>query len=297
MRRILVLRGGALGDFILTLPALRLLRARWPDARIELAGNARAAELGRLDGVLQSVHSQHEARWAALCSPEPLPGPFRDWLAGFDLIVCAWPDPDGQIARHLTALGPRCIFGTAQPECAPAARHFCAMLAPLGLETADYRARLQFPPPAPRGSRLALHPGSGSPRRNWPLERWIELCQRLRDAHPLLIIGGEADGPALAALAPFGELAAQLPLPTLARTLATCRAYLGHDTGVTHLAAAVATPCLVLFGPSDPARWAPPGDHVRVLRPGQTMAAITVVEVFAEIERLLAPPSVPSVDA
>lgn len=298
MKRILVLRGGALGDFILTLPALRLLHARWPEARLELVGNARAAELGRCEGILAAVHSQHEARWAALCAPDPLPLPLRDWLASFDLILCAWPDADGQIARHLQALGPRCLFGAAQPQLAPAARHFCALLAPLGLATDDFRSRLTFARgglPAPHSGPVALHPGSGSPRRNWPLAHWIDLCERLRAQVPLLLVGGEAEAAACRTLAKYGDTAFDLPLPDLARRLAACRAYVGHDTGVTHLAAAVGTPCLALFGPSDPALWAPPGPHVRVLRAGADLATLGVVEVFAEFERLLASELDPSV--
>jgi ADP-heptose:LPS heptosyltransferase len=50
---------------------------------------------------------------------------------------------------------------------------------------------------------------------------------------------------------------------------------------VSHLAAAVGTPCLLLFGPTDPAMWAPPGDQVRVLRRGGSLEAITVDEVAA----------------
>ena len=71
MRKILVLRGGALGDFIVTLPALALLRRRWPESRIELAGNAVAAEIGRREGLLDAVHSQHEARWSGLYGSGP----------------------------------------------------------------------------------------------------------------------------------------------------------------------------------------------------------------------------------
>src|SRR3954465_15700140 len=87
MQKILVLRGGALGDFIVTLPALALLRERWPEARIELVGNTTAAEIGRARGLLDVAHSQHEARWGALFSQDTLPAPLASWLAGFDLVL------------------------------------------------------------------------------------------------------------------------------------------------------------------------------------------------------------------
>lgn len=295
MRRILVFRGGALGDFILTIPALRLLKGRWPSSSIELVGNSRAAELGRREGLLDAIYSQNEARWAALYGTEPLPDALRGWLAQFDLIVCAWPDPEGQIGRHIAGLGPCCLFGAAQPAVAPAARHFCEILAPLGLATRDYRSTLRFAQHPVRSTTISLHPGSGSPKRNWPLERWAHLCKILRDKHPLMIVGGEADAQAFEHLAPYGEGVFGLPLPKLAQRLASCRCHVGHDTGITHLAAAVDTPCIALFGPSDPAMWAPPGGHVRVLRTGATMECIGLMEVFAEIERLIGTTNEPNV--
>jgi heptosyltransferase-2 len=308
--KILVLRGGALGDFLVTLPALGLLRARWPQARIELVGHARAAELVLPGGLLDAVHSQHEARWAALYGREPLPAGLHAWLAAFDLVVNYWPDPDGALAAHFpTHTGQTWVTAAALPAVSPAARHYCEALRPLGLATTDYCTRLpmekfEFPNPyrgrrptvrqsetkqpntgAPKSETqseafIAIHPGSGSPRKNWPVERWAELAGRLRGQAPLLIVGGEADTAAVAALAAFGEVAQNLPWPELARRLAACQRFLGHDSGVSHLAAAVGTPCVLLFGPTDPAMWAPPGDHVSIVRRGPELSAISVDAVW-----------------
>ena len=95
MRKILVLRGGALGDFIVTLPALALLRQRWPHAHLEFVGNATAAALAA--HLVDRIHSQHESRWSALYSTAPLPVAFAAELATFDLILNFWPDPDGDL--------------------------------------------------------------------------------------------------------------------------------------------------------------------------------------------------------
>ena len=287
--RILVLRGGAIGDFLVTVPALRLLRDRWPSARIELAGHAAAGALGVHAGLLDAIHSQHEARWSALFGARPLPADFAAWLAGFDLVVNYWPDPDGTLARRFP-LRPDQQFLTApaQPTVVPAARHFCAPLQALGLSTEDFPGRLQLaadhdrgPSTRDPGPPIALHPGSGSARKNWPVDRWVEVCTRLPG--PLLIVGGEADAAAVRALGRFGSTAFNRPLPELAAALARCRLFLGHDSGVSHLAAAVGTPCVLLFGPTDPAMWAPPGRHVRVLRRGASLAAISVDDVLAAV--------------
>ncbi len=296
--RILVLRGGALGDFLVTLPALGLLRAEWPGARIELVGHARAAGLGVLGGYLDAVHSQHEARWSALFSAAAveLPPALHAWLAEFDLVVNYWPDPDGTLARHFPLrAGQQFLSAPAAPLLAPAARHFCEPLKTLGLSTTDFRSRLRLPAvdyvgPSTADHRrpVAIHPGSGSPRKNWPRERWTELMAQLEE--PVLLVLGDAEmekwsAPSVARLCSTDDkrikVATNLPLPELAAALTRCRLFLGHDSGVSHLAAAVGTPCVLLFGPTDPAMWAPPGDHVRALRRGTDLDTLVVEEVLS----------------
>jgi heptosyltransferase-2 len=137
---------------------------------------------------------------------------------------------------------------------------------------------------------IALHPGSGSPKMNWPLAHWLELAQRLSAALPaarFVLIGGEADDAQLAAfLAGWTGvpplLARSLPLPELAAILERCRLHLGHDTGISHLAAAVGTPCVLLFGPTDPDVWKPANPQVVILRAAEgELNGLPVEEVFA----------------
>lgn len=285
MRKVLVLRGGALGDFIVTLPALAALRARWPEARIELAGNATAAQLAVARGVITAAHSQHGARWGALFATAPLPEDFAAWLASFDLVVSWWPDPGGDLRRHFPVhAGQIFLAGEAHPRTAPAAAHYGATLGALGLGAPAPFHRLQTGATARHGT--IVHPGSGSPRKNWPRERWLALLPEL--PAPVMVVLGEAE----LAGAPWPELdgvtVLQRPsLESLAARLGDCGMFLGHDSGVSHLAAACGAPCVLLFGPTDPAMWAPPTPHVRVIRRGETMDAIPVDAVRAEI-RLIA---------
>jgi heptosyltransferase III len=300
MRRILVLRGGALGDFIVTLPALALLRQRWPDARIELVGNATAAELVRAGGLLDAIHSQHEARWSGLFAEGAPPDELARWLAAFDLVVNYWPDPDGTVrSKFPLRAGQLFLEASAMPRLSPAAAHYCEPLKALGLETRNFFCGLEngwvIPGAAPlrtaesrRSSRIALHPGSGSPRKNWPREAWASLAAWLRASHAaeLLIITGEAEPPD--ALAGAGPSARNLPLPALAGQLSTCRLFLGHDSGVSHLAAACGVPSILIFGPTDPAMWAPPAPHVTVLQRAPDPASISVADVQQAVTRALA---------
>lgn len=288
--RILILRGGALGDFIVTLPALRALRAKWPDAHIELVGNATAAALAVQNGLLDAAHSQHSARWMPLHGDPPLPGELHDWLNSFDVVANFWPDPDESLSRHLRGIRGEHVSGSAHPVSSPAAKHFCDALLPLGVHADSYESTLPITPRAEaRAAELlagaadfaAIHPGSGSPAKTWPFDRWCELVQALGDE--TIAVTGAADHrlPAWPGSVVLHRHFHELPLPVLAAVLAKATLYVGHDTGVTHLAAAVGTPVIALFGPTDPALWAPPGVRVRVVKRGATMEAIAVKHTLA----------------
>lgn len=278
----------------MTLPALAVLRKHWPDARIELVGNARAAALAQKRGLLDAVHSQHEARWSALFGSEPLPVSLAVWLAEFDLIVNYWPDPDAAL-RARFPLHDRQTYVSADPmpNRAPAAAHYCEPLRPFGLEASDYAYRFEVERPPPNAlAPIAIHPGSGSPRKNWPADRWLQVMATLEA--PILLILGEAEAERWSAFSSTSsapttpqrvvtnavQLAIDLPLEHLVRKLATCRFFMGHDSGISHLAAACGVPSLLLFGPTVPAMWAPPAPHVRVLRRGNEMTSISVEEVL-----------------
>ena len=123
------------------------------------------------------------------------------------------------------------------------------------------------------GPWLAVAPGSGHPRKNWPLAHYYEVSRALGWEYGLQTVW--LAGPAEEEMLPYlGALAkaqgqvllANRPLARLARVLSRCRLYLGNDSGLTHLAAAVGEPeVLALFGPTDPRVWAPLGPRVRTL--------------------------------
>jgi ADP-heptose:LPS heptosyltransferase len=117
---------------------------------------------------------------------------------------------------------------------------------------------------------LALHPGSGSARKNWPAERFVTLAGRLARDQPFLVVVGPADeGATLPFHASRAVFARGLPLRALGALLAQAGLYVGNDSGVTHLAAAFGAPTLALFGPTDPKIWSPLGPKVRVVRAPQ----------------------------
>ena len=101
-------------------------------------------------------------------------------------------------------------------------------------------------------------------------------------------MGGEAEGERLqrlaAALPPARcQMAQSLPLPDLAHRLASCRAFIGHDSGISHLAAAVGLPGLVLWGDTAEEIWRPPSEKVVVLRHPAGLARLPVAEVVEQL--------------
>ena len=140
-----------------------------------------------------------------------------------------------------------------------------------------------------RGRPMVVHPGSGSPTKNWPAERFVEIMRRLQAAgRETVAVLGEADVAEAAVLArelPEMPVLAGLTLTELAATLAECGAFLGNDSGIAHLAAAVGLPTTALFGPSDADVWAPRGrGGVTVLRaPEKELERLTVAAVWAAL--------------
>jgi heptosyltransferase-3 len=131
---------------------------------------------------------------------------------------------------------------------------------------------------------LALHPGSGSARKNWPAHRFAELARRLSPDAPWLLVEGPADRGAVAPLEtlPGAVVVRNAPPRVLGALLARSRAYVGNDSGVTHLAAAWGAPTVALFGPTDPAVWAPEGSHLAVAH-ADDIASIPVEAVASAL--------------
>jgi len=152
------------------------------------------------------------------------------------------------------------------------------------LQAAPWLARL---PPA----FLAVHPGSGSHRKNWPSGRLAAVIEALAPSSPWLLVEGPADEGAAARLRSAHSISArELPPRVLGTVLAKAGLFLGNDSGVSHLAAAWGAPTLPLFGPTDPAVWGPVGPRVGNLRsPDETMEGLAVEPVVAAARSIQRP--------
>ncbi len=307
--RILVIRGGAIGDFILTLPAIGLLRENFPAAHLEILGYRHIIALAEGRFYADGTRSIEYGPMAGFFVPRSELAPdLVAYFASFQQVVSYLFDPDGFFEANLRRAGVKNLLPAYAKldDSAHAAHQLARPLQSLALYLEDHAATVH-PSAEDRAFAdafldtsdaplIALHPGSGSPRKNWPLENWRTLGEWLLTRTPqprLLLIGGEADHEHLDTLATAWRgnpvlLARDLPLPHLAALLARCRLYLGHDSGISHLAAAAGSPSLLLFGPTDPAIWAPANPHVTVMTaPGGDLAALPVSVVQAAAARRL----------
>lgn len=301
--KILVIRGGAIGDFVLTLPVFAALRRQFPQAQLEVLGYPHIASLALAGGLVDAVRSIEARPLAGFFARRgQLDAQLAGYFKSFAIIFSYLYDPD-EIFRENVGLCSAAQFvqGPHRPDEKLSLHATEVFLKPLE------RLAIFDPSPAPRlelrvansdsenkQSRLALHPGSGSEQKNWPEKNWSLLIAHLLAVTDfnLLLVGGEAEGARLERLAdkiPPGriQLARNLPLPELARRLQACDGFIGHDSGITHLAAAMSVPCFALWGASNETVWRPLGERVTIFRPTEGLERLSVEDVFDELERFL----------
>jgi heptosyltransferase-2 len=275
---ILVIRGGAIGDFILTLPAIAALRRQFPRSRLEVIGYQHIVQLAIAGGLVDRVRSIEARAMAGFFARGGTLDPdLSHYFGSFALIVSYLFDPDvifqTNVARVSTAQFLPCPHRPDEKLGTHATDVFLKPLERLAIFDADPSPRLTLNSQSSTLNQLALHPGSGSERKNWPEARWAELIELLlaETNFHVLLVGGEAEGDRLqrliAALPPArAQLAMHLPLPELAARLTQCAAFIGHDSGITHLAAAVGLPVLVLWAGASEVVWCPRSERAHVLR-------------------------------
>jgi ADP-heptose:LPS heptosyltransferase len=226
MPKTLIIRACAIGDFVLNVPALIALHRRKPDTTFTLVGNPSNLELAREFIPIDKVHSIDVQPWSRLFY-EPLSD------LQFEAAVVWMKDPT--VAENLAASGiPSVIRADPFPELGHAADHL--------LRTLD------LPRPSlpdlwnPTSTDVLVHAGSGSPKKNWPF--FDELMSRLPEAR---------------------TMPTNLSLLELSQLLRTSQAFIGNDSGITHLASYLGCPTVALFGPTDPRTWGPIGRRTRIL--------------------------------
>jgi ADP-heptose:LPS heptosyltransferase len=296
--KILVIRGGAIGDFILTLPAIAALRRQFPQAHLEVLGYPHIAQLAMAGGLTDRVQPI-EARGLAgfFARGGTLEPDLMDYFSEFDLVISYLYDPDEIFKTNICrCLVGQFIAGPHRPDEAEqihATKVYLKPLERLAIFDADPVPRLSLNPQPTTLNQLVLHPGSGSEKKNWPETKWAGLIQQIAATTNwnLLLVGGEAEGERLQRLAgamPSARcsIAQCLPLAELAQRIQSGTAFVGHDSGITHLAAAVGLPCVVLWADTLEELWRPQGERLVVLKEITGVRAISVEKVMNELRKL-----------
>lgn len=300
MAEVLLVRAGALGDVLLLRRAVAALGRAGHSVCLLAPRTAGRALLGEGAGTVHELLDWEGPLTARLLAGEASSGPLGAALERADLVVCYTRSAD-----LLAVLARRAGRVLAQDPSPPdGAGHASLWLArPVRELDADPAPEPPVLVPGPRDLEeaqpfldalpptfLAVHPGSGSPAKNWPSDRFAALV-RERGGASWLLVDGHADARAAEPLRglPGVVRAHALPVRTLLAILGCAGLYVGNDSGVSHLAAASGAPTLALFGPTDPRTWAPVGPRVCALRARDgSMQSLSAAEVRAAAEALTA---------
>ncbi|HVS73477.1 MAG TPA: glycosyltransferase family 9 protein [Phycisphaerae bacterium] len=277
--RISVVHQAALGDTVLLIPLFRSLRQHFQQdgAAITVVTRSNLGQmltmLGFVDNYASADDREHTAWFAPPEEGSASANSAPAWADCDVLISAVSSGTDAWAANAARSAARRRVFFSPRPA-AEYPQHVTAFhreqLAAGDLDLPA--APLPLPRSNPDGA-IVIHPGSGGDAKCWPRERFLGLARSLkRLGYPPTLILGEAEqerwgNKIIDELQ--GEFAwyLHMGLYELADRLSRARLYLGNDSGVTHLAAAMGIPTVALFGPSDDRQWAPVGPGVQILRP------------------------------
>jgi ADP-heptose:LPS heptosyltransferase len=267
---LLILRALGLGDLLTAVPALRALADTFPDHRRVLAAPQTLAPLAALSGAVDKV-----------VDTKPL-APLAASLCGADVAVNLH-GRGPQSHRVLLDARPRRLISFANPGVPESAgsppwrvgehevSRWCRLLEGCGIPADPGRLDLSPPsrpvPEYARGATL-IHPGAASASRRWPADRWAAVARfEAANGRAVVVTGGAGEGDLARSVAETAGLeeaavyAGRTDLMELAAVVAAAGRVVCGDTGVAHLATALRTPSVVIFGPVSPAEWGPPPDR------------------------------------
>jgi ADP-heptose:LPS heptosyltransferase len=304
MSNALLIHAGAIGDFIMSLRIVAALRAAGAE-KVTVLGKPEIASIALPGGGVDAVLDINQGGYHTLFSAESsLPSAIAKALSRFDLAVDMLGGPDGRPIVKLRQAGiPRVIGIDPRPRPTWAGHisdQWLADLRTAGIDACpgppairlpedriDHGRRLLEDAAGRQGGRFVIvHPGSGSRQKCWPSARFAELAQHLNAAgHSVVFILGpvEMERFILTEITGLNAIAPTITnssLPSGVDLLAAASLYIGNDSGMSHLAAALGTPIVTIFGPTSPTLWMPMGDRVTCVSPDAGDTWPTVDEVF-----------------
>lgn len=290
IKHILIIRPGAIGDVIVTLPTIGAIRKHFHNARIEIMGYTSFLEITNGRFYADKVSRFDQADVAALFVKNyEMPVHLTRRFNVFDIVISFVSDKEQIFTENLKNAGARHVINynpfPCDKERIHIVDHFLKLLDLLNIPRLNNFPKIFLCDEEIRfGDKyikdnianlkkmlVAIHPGSGSRQKCWPVERFAELITRLNDEMDaqIFIVSGPADSEIVESLKTLVKrriiVADQFPLPKLAAVIKRCNLFIGNDSGIMHLTAAVGTPTIGIFGATDPEVWAPRGEHVKIL--------------------------------
>jgi heptosyltransferase III len=266
-KTILIVRLGALGDTILSLPLLVSIRSEYPAAQITYLGNRSYRDLLPSGTEFQSIDS---SRWLWLFGSRSQPGPGQAFSRAYVIL-----NQSDDVAGNLLNTGTERVLAAASTP-APGKHVVEHLHEALAFPVPPRVPALMALAPREKSDVIWIHPGSGGPKKCVPLEVITHLAEILRNETglDLAITAGEADGflkglPLWEKLTrgPRTYLMENKPLIELCSELGGAGLFVGNDSGISHLAAGLGVPSTVFFIASDPIQWAPwvPAERLKII--------------------------------
>ncbi len=288
---ILILRPGAIGDALLTFPLLRAMKMRNEQTHITFVSNSAVLPLATRFGLADAVFDYGAIEWSELFSQSGIRSPLLQKIAqGTSRAICWLQDPDGVVQHNLRYAGIQDVtIAPGRPSPTSELHIITYMASTIGMTLSEQERSQAFSSgPNNDAQSVAIHPGSGGSFKCWPIEHFTRVIQALWQQNiPVLLLAGPADTERLVTLQQhigtpstpsLLKMLNNASLVEVAEHLQRCKAYLGNDSGITHLAAMLGIPTVALFGPSNPNIWRPLGPHVQVIyKPDMKDLQVSVV--------------------
>jgi ADP-heptose:LPS heptosyltransferase len=294
-RNVLIFHAGALGDFIQTWPLGLALGRVFPQSRVIFVTHSAKGALA--EKALRLESADIESGWHHLFGDvDRLPDACRKKLEGAHLIVNFIAKPRDAWTAAVAALSPRAQLITLQPgasvQLLESLGAFPAIQSAVGqiLTSISQKGIGCFKPP--ETGAVAIHPGSGSPLKCWPVGSYLRLIDRLQaDGVDCRIILGEVEierwaDTEIQRLRSAASAVQPATYSDLLDELLRCSAFVGNDSGPGQLAGIIAMPTVAIFGPTDPAVWKPLGPRVTAIR-SQSLATLSPDDVYQALDRTL----------
>jgi len=296
---VLIIHQGAIGDFILALPAFRALRDFLRPANVGIMAHSWNLPLVHRCLYADETFDVNQAEIAPFFQDNaPLPASVCHRLKNYNVAFIFGTSRTFAANMQRGGIDRVCLLPPFPADTTHLTDHHLRTLASIGIKASGVtpaiypsRAEIEWAKrylrdsnltPRPDRPLVALHPGAGSIHKAWSPTRFAALGRLLHAfGFCVLLISGPADGALTGdALASLPEvpcvLLRDLPLNSLAAILQQSALYVGNDSGISHLAAAVGIPTIAIFGPTDPRIWAPRGRFVRVLSTHTSCAPCTL---------------------